>query len=43
MNAEAASALDEEASAQLRAFATEDLREGAGAFVEKRPPRFVGR
>jgi hypothetical protein len=29
MNAEAASALDEEASAQSRAFATEDLREGA--------------
>ncbi|MGD0184595.1 MAG: enoyl-CoA hydratase-related protein [Roseiarcus sp.] len=35
--------VDAEASAQSRAFATEDLREGAAAFVEKRPARFVGR
>ena len=37
------SALDDEAAFQARAFATEDLREGATAFVEKRPPRFTGR
>ncbi len=34
--------VDAEASAQSRAFATEDLREGAAAFVEKRPARFLG-
>jgi len=38
-----AATLDGEASAQARAFVTEDLREGAAAFVEKRPPKFVGR
>lgn len=36
-------ALDHEASSQGRAFVTEDLREGAAAFVEKRPARFTGR
>jgi len=38
-----ADALDREAVAQARAFVTEDLREGAAAFVEKRSPRFAGR
>jgi len=38
-----AKVLDDEAMAQGRAFVTEDLREGAAAFVEKRAPRFVGR
>ena len=36
-------ALAAEAAAQAQAFATEDLREGARAFREKRPPRFAGR
>ena len=35
--------LDSEAVAQGRAFVTDDLREGAAAFVEKRPARFTGR
>jgi 2-(1,2-epoxy-1,2-dihydrophenyl)acetyl-CoA isomerase len=38
-----ASTLDKEAGAQTRAFVTQDLREGAAAFVEKRAPRFAGR
>lgn len=38
-----ADTLDSEAATQGRAFVTEDLREGAAAFVEKRPPRFNGR
>ena len=37
-----AAALDQEATAQSKAFATDDLREGARAFVEKRPARFMG-
>ena len=35
--------LEAEADAQSRAFVTQDLKEGASAFVEKRAPRFVGR
>jgi 2-(1,2-epoxy-1,2-dihydrophenyl)acetyl-CoA isomerase len=41
-NAPLAATLDDEASSQSRAFATADLREGAAAFVEKRPARFTG-
>jgi 2-(1,2-epoxy-1,2-dihydrophenyl)acetyl-CoA isomerase len=41
--ADLATTLDSEATAQTRAFVTEDLREGAAAFVEKRAPRFLGR
>jgi enoyl-CoA hydratase/carnithine racemase len=42
-NSSLASALHDEASSQARAFVTEDLREGAAAFVQKRPARFTGR
>lgn len=35
-------ALEAEACAQQRAFVTQDLREGAAAFVAKRAPRFTG-
>lgn len=35
--------LEQEARDQARAFLTEDLREGAAAFVEKRAPKFTGR
>jgi 2-(1,2-epoxy-1,2-dihydrophenyl)acetyl-CoA isomerase len=35
--------LDAEAAAMTRTGQTEDHREAARAFVEKRPPRFVGR
>ncbi len=42
-NASLASSLDDEASSQSRAFRTADLREGAAAFVEKRPARFTGK
>ena len=38
-----AEVLAAEAAAQAQAFATEDLREGARAFREKRAPRFTGR
>jgi len=38
-----AATLDNEATSQSRAFRTADLREGAAAFVEKRPARFTGR
>jgi 2-(1,2-epoxy-1,2-dihydrophenyl)acetyl-CoA isomerase len=41
-NSSLASTLDDEASSQARAFVTEDLREGAAAFVQKRPARFTG-
>ncbi|HTZ66222.1 MAG TPA: enoyl-CoA hydratase-related protein [Roseiarcus sp.] len=34
--------LEREAAAQSEAFATNDLREGAAAFVEKRAPAFSG-
>lgn len=42
-NSSLTATLDEEASSQARAFITEDLREGAAAFVQKRPARFTGR
>jgi 2-(1,2-epoxy-1,2-dihydrophenyl)acetyl-CoA isomerase len=42
-NSSLASTLDDEAFSQARAFVTEDLREGAAAFVQKRPARFTGR
>jgi 2-(1,2-epoxy-1,2-dihydrophenyl)acetyl-CoA isomerase len=42
-NSSLAGTLHDEASSQARAFITEDLREGAAAFVEKRPARFTGR
>ncbi len=38
-----AEALDAEASAMVRTMGTADHREAAAAFVEKRPPEFVGR
>jgi 2-(1,2-epoxy-1,2-dihydrophenyl)acetyl-CoA isomerase len=36
-------ALDAEASAMVRTMATDDHKEAAAAFVEKRAPRFTGR
>lgn len=38
-----AQTLDREADMQSLAFVTEDLKEGARAFVERRPPAFQGR
>lgn len=38
-----ATALDAEAANMLRAMTTDDHKEAAAAFVEKRPPKFVGR
>ncbi len=38
-----AATLEREAVDQAAAFETQDLREGAAAFVEKRAPRFTGR
>jgi len=35
--------LEREAADQAAAFRTQDLREGAAAFVDKREPKFVGR
>ena len=42
-SADIAAALDVEADSQAKAFTTEDLREGAAAFVEKRAAVFRGR
>jgi len=36
-------ALDAEASAMVRTMGTDDHKEAAAAFVEKRAPRFTGR
>lgn len=38
-----AECLDLEAVHHLRLFDTDDHREAARAFVEKRPPNFIGR
>ncbi|PHN04695.1 enoyl-CoA hydratase/isomerase family protein [Flavilitoribacter nigricans] len=35
--------VDFEADQQMAAFSSEDLREGVGAFLAKRPPRFKGK
>lgn len=38
-----ATAMALEATSTVTCFLTEDAREGARAFVEKRPPRYRGR
>lgn len=38
-----AQSLDQEAANMMRCFDTDDHREAARAFVEKRPPKFAGR
>ena len=43
LHAHARDALDLEAEAMMRTGATEDFREAARAFLEKRTPRFRGR
>ncbi|MFN3286752.1 MAG: enoyl-CoA hydratase/isomerase family protein, partial [bacterium] len=43
LKADLQSALDYEAMLQDAAGRTEDHREGVQAFLEKRPPRYVGR
>lgn len=43
LNADLFGALDNEARAQAVCMQTKDFREAYEAFVEKRPPRFVGR
>lgn len=43
LRADLRTCLDGEAAAMVRTGATEDHREAAKAFVEKRPPNFVGR
>jgi len=42
-DASLAATLDDEAATQSQAFKTSDLKEGAAAFVEKRPARFTGK
>ena len=40
---ELATALDAEAANMVRGMSTEDHKEAAAAFVEKRPTKFIGR
>jgi enoyl-CoA hydratase/carnithine racemase len=42
-SAPVAASLEREAAARSEAFATNDLREGAAAFIQKRAPAFSGR